>query len=336
MDRDTNACAVYRLLPVTDDPIYEGFGFEDNNSVKGDSSGRIAFDFMPEDVPTKGRRWTAPRLTHLWSPRKVIGRVRSFNDYPCVNLRIPAFSRRAVDALRPFLVTNGELLPLVSPVGEYYAYNTTTVLDALDERRSDIEWIDKGLGMASPSTFRSFVFKHETLKDASIFQIVQTPGVIYVTQSFVDAARKAVLRGMVFEATASGTTRPGPPAESKISPGGSVSGSMRNTVVVILPTAKPRAGKREKLRVEAIKGELDSLLYDPAQSADQYLGSVEGYDFSKGAFRLFVVCADADELAGRLREPLLTLPWDGPVIVMKRYGHLHDPDCREELAYERP
>lgn len=333
MDRETVECPVYRLLPVTDDPIYEGFGFEDNSSIKGDPSGRIAFDFMPENLKSKGRGWAAPRLAHLWSPRKVVGRVRSFNDYPCVNLDIPVFSRRAVDALRHFLVPNGELLALHSEVGEYYVYNTTTVIDALDERRSQIEWIDRDCGVAS--SIGSFVFRCAALKDASIFRIVQHPSCVYVTQSFVDAAKTASLRGMSFQGTHPGMKHSTSPAEPRTASSVLNPNSTRNTLVVILPTAKPRANKQEKLRVESIKSELDSLLYHPSQSAEQYSGSVEGYDFSDGAFRLFVPCVDADRLADLLRESLISLPWDGPVVVMKRYGQLYDSDCREELAFER-
>ena len=82
---------------------------------------------------TRGRNWTVPPLAPFWTPQRVIGQVRPFNDYPCVDLIVPAFSRKAVDALRNLLEPNGELLPLVAEVGEYFAYNITTVADILDQ-----------------------------------------------------------------------------------------------------------------------------------------------------------------------------------------------------------
>src|SRR5262249_39700345 len=135
----------YKLDPVTDDPRYEGFAFVREESIRGKVIGgqsAMEWDFNPDNMLTEGRAWTVTPLRPYWTPQPVRGRVRAFNDYPCVNLLIPAFSRRAVDALRDFLEPNGELLPLVSSVGEYYAYNITTVADALDEQKSEIEWLD--------------------------------------------------------------------------------------------------------------------------------------------------------------------------------------------------
>lgn len=138
--------ALYQLEPITDNPKFEGFAFVREESVRGKVIGgqsRLVWDFGPDDIKTKGRAWTVTPLTRFWTPQPVIGRVRPFNDFPCVNLTIPAFSRRAVDALRDFLEPNGELLPLVSTVAEYFAYNTTKVADILDEANSQIRWLSE-------------------------------------------------------------------------------------------------------------------------------------------------------------------------------------------------
>lgn len=329
-------CSVYMLSRVLDDPRYEGFAFEDDASVKErgeeDADLDITDDFAPDDLPTKGRAWTAPRLAGLWTPRKVVGRVRSFNDYPCVDLMVPAFSRRAIDALRGFLEPNGELLPLVSPVGEYYAYNATTVVDALDEDASDIDWLDQTLGV--PFRINKYAFDCARLKGAPIFRIVQDTISVFVSQDFVDAATAVGLKGMdfklvfPFEAVAApktpGKRKPRPPAPT-----------MAQAVVVLLPTKKPKPTKTEEARIPAILDELDALLYGAGQSPDEYLGSLEGHEHAQGAFRLFLSCPDADKLADRLRDRVAALPWDGPLVVLKRYGHFHDPDCPEEIDFER-
>src|SRR5262249_54099893 len=141
--------ALYKLNRVADDPEFEGFAFIREESLRNKGQ-RLASDFGPDDIPTKGRAWTVTRMAPTWVPQPVEGEVKPHNDYPCVNLTIPAFSRRAVDALRDFLEPNGELLPLVSPVGEYYAYNITTVANILDHARSNIVWYHGG---APPSRF---------------------------------------------------------------------------------------------------------------------------------------------------------------------------------------
>ena len=43
------------------------------------------------------------RLQSVWKPVKVTGPVNAFNDYPCLELATPVFSRRAVDALEEML-----------------------------------------------------------------------------------------------------------------------------------------------------------------------------------------------------------------------------------------
>src|SRR5437899_2637605 len=98
---------IYQLQPVLDDPRFEGFAYEDSPSLRGKFS--LVEDFLPDS--TTG--WAAPHLARIWKPLKVIGRVRPFNDYPCISLMIPAFSERAVASLRDFLEPNGELLPLI-------------------------------------------------------------------------------------------------------------------------------------------------------------------------------------------------------------------------------
>lgn len=126
--------SVYVLSKILDNPLFEGFGFVSDKPVR--NTLRRSADFLPDDVKTMKRKWTAPILSSLWTPQEVQGRVNSFNDFPCIMMDIPAFSARAVRALKDYLEPNGELLPLVSDIGEYYAYNTRTIVDALDPVKS--------------------------------------------------------------------------------------------------------------------------------------------------------------------------------------------------------
>jgi|SRR5581483_7735548 len=185
---------LYQLDPIVDNPSFEGFGFDDAVSFRG--KGRLAFDFGPDDIPTKGRAWTVTRMAPTWVPTPVYGNVKPHNDYPCVNLTVPAFSRRAVDALRDFLEPNGELLPLASPLGEYYAYNVTTVADILDHKRSEIVWFNER--HVSALRIRRYECIPEKLTGLSIFRLVEMSSSTFVHQVFVDRVREHGLQGFHF------------------------------------------------------------------------------------------------------------------------------------------
>jgi hypothetical protein len=186
--------ALYKLRTITDDPEFEGFGFVRGESLRGNR--RLAFDFDPDDIQTKGRAWTIIPLAPIWTPQPVEGRVKPHNDFPCVNLTIPAFSRRAVEALRDFLEPNGELLPLVSPLGEYYAYNITTVADVLDHERSEIEWFNER--HVSALHISRYECIPEKLAGLSIFRLVEMCSSTFVHQVFVDRVKRHGLQGFDF------------------------------------------------------------------------------------------------------------------------------------------
>jgi hypothetical protein len=117
-------------------------------------------------------------------------------DYPTLG-SIPIFSRRAVEALRPALESNGELLPLVSAAGEFYAFNITRVLDVLDERRSKLVRFES---TGRVMKVESFAFAPGSLNEEMIFKIKQLPrGQPFVTQMFVDLVTQNRLTGFQFE-----------------------------------------------------------------------------------------------------------------------------------------
>lgn len=336
--------AIYKLEPITDDPQFEGFAFVRNESIRGKVIGgqsRIEWDFGSDDIQTKGRVWTVTPLTPFWTPQPVVGRVRPFNDYPCVNLIIPAFSRRAVDALRDFLEPNGELLPLVSTVGEYDAYNTTTVVDVLDEQASEIHWLSDKHTLDQVFEIKRYAFLPDRVAGLSIFRLVEGFSRAYVSQVFVDRVREHDLQGFHFvrvwplpegvswhdeerkrrrKKVQVPTTRGAMPV-------------MGNTVVLILRTANAQPSKAEKERLARVVNHIDALLYDPAAKLNAaYLGNLEGSDVVEGEMRLFLSCPDADALVEKMRPWLKTLTWKGGVKVLKRYGEYQDVECPEEYV----
>lgn len=108
---------------------------------------------------------------------------------------LPAFSTHAVATLRDLLVPHGQLLPINLGKTEWFVFNTTTVIDALDfgkgkmRRGEEIYWGDKQ------------VFREEKLAGATIFKIPEmlSYGFPYVTDAFIERVAKAKLRGFRFK-----------------------------------------------------------------------------------------------------------------------------------------
>jgi hypothetical protein len=330
---------MFELAPISDDARFEGFGFVRQESLRAKRS--LLADFMPDNVSTHGRSWTVTPLAPVWIPQQVVGRVRPFNDYPCIGLSIPAFSRRAVDALRDFLEPNGELLPLACTVGEYFAYNTTKVADILDEAKSQIRWYGDKHTFDQIFQIDSYQCFPERMSGLSIFRLVEMSSRTFVTQPFVDRVRQHELQGFHFI-----KLWPLPEAVSwreldkknrkkkvQVKTKLGATAVKGNTVVLLLPIAKDKPSKAENDRLAKLMDEIDALLYDPSAKPDApLLGNLEGDDVVQGELRLFLSCPDTDALVEKLRPWLQKLTWDGGMKVLKRYGELADANCREEYA----
>jgi len=136
-----------------------------------------------------------------WVPWKVeIDRPEGFEnslfgDFPAMALHVPVFTERAACLLQPLLSGHGELLPLVCDEGSYFAYNVTTVLDALDvEKSSVLRFTDGGI---------MNITRHEFFPEkvtSPIFKIPQTPLMdVFVTEEFQAAVNKHDLKGFIFK-----------------------------------------------------------------------------------------------------------------------------------------
>src|ERR1700685_545939 len=103
---------IYVLEPILDDPRYNGF-----------HGAPFLFHWLPQNRTT--RKWRVKRFARTWITPKVNGIVRKCQDYPGIDIVSPAFSERAVEVLRDFLEPNGEILPINTRSGKYFAYNLT-------------------------------------------------------------------------------------------------------------------------------------------------------------------------------------------------------------------
>ena len=65
-------------------------------------------------------------------------------DFPSFVGSVLVMSRRAVEALHDLLTQNGRLLPVVCDKDEYFVFNVTRLVDALDKPNSQVSRSDDG------------------------------------------------------------------------------------------------------------------------------------------------------------------------------------------------
>lgn len=320
--------SLYRLEHIADNPAYEGFVSTEED-----------YDTPAGLTPTgmrvlEGKQYKPRRLLPTWKPVKVVGRVRKFNDYPAGDL-VPIFSAPAVIALRDFLEPNGELLPLDSKLGTYFAYNLITSADVLDHARSKIGWIAKPF---TATTIDHYEVIPEKLHGLTIFQLPYMTGEPLVTDPFVERVKQRELKGMRFT-----KLWPLPPgmnwwdmaklerkkeAEEGLPPGKSIKG---NTVVIRLyyhDRTRTQPNAEEERRIKHVMEDLNGRLVD-ITSTGPVMGSLEGRDDVNGETRLFLTCPDADALVEHLRPWLRAFRWPEGIRVLKRYGEFVDEDVPE-------
>lgn len=172
---------VYRLQPDSD---------HFHNLALVDESASPIYDRF-EGTPF-GKEWTPLEVTAADEDDE----LALLGDHALLGT-IPVFSERAAVALSDVLRTNGELLPLVYSRRPYFAYNVTTVVNALDEQHSKVNRFSSGQVMSVDQ----YVFRSEYLDGRTIFKIPQLPrAFVFVTQEFADQVEAARLSGFEFHA----------------------------------------------------------------------------------------------------------------------------------------
>ena len=100
---------------------------------------------------------------------------------------VPTFSARAIDVLGEFLSDHGEFTPTIQmdePM-EYKAFNCTTILDCLDEDRSELKRFSDGQIMS----VTKYVLQPQIESLPPIFKMPQLRmGCTFVNQDFVKRA----------------------------------------------------------------------------------------------------------------------------------------------------
>jgi hypothetical protein len=312
-------CEVFELNPILDNPLYEGMASGDTPSFLGRR--RVHDDFFP--VNYDDWEWTLEPLAEKWKPIQVEGRTRAFNDFPCLDMMVPAFSRRAVDVLCEYLEPNGELLQLVHPAGDYYAYNCRTVVEVLDHTRTIAPWRPSQPRMTQSVAY--YWMDPLRVRNLSVFRMREMPNRVFVTTPFVDRVRKQGLNGFHFIKAwpfPEGTDywledKKHRQAAQQIRTSHGFTDIKAESLVICLPLESDKLSKDEKKRISSMEDDLDAQLFTPTLD-DPYFGSLEGKKTAKGITKLYLSCPDAEALFGKLSDWLKALDWQPRPTVLVR------------------
>lgn len=119
------------------------------------------------------------------------GNPRATADLPWLGGHALVLRAKAVEALGPLLEQHGELLPLACADADLWLFNTLTVVDALDEDRSEIVRFDDG----SILTVERYTFRPDAV--APVFKVPQLlTGPLFVGDEFAAAVTGAGLTGL--------------------------------------------------------------------------------------------------------------------------------------------
>lgn len=314
---------VYRLKPILSDPRFEGFGWDLPGIT--DKNGRT-YDFAhfyPTStafkVPSLKKRWDDPSFTFQEN-------VNPFNDFPCCDFHVPVFSRRATEALRQLLEPNGELLPVKSKFGLYYAYQTTTLASGvLDFRKS------KGIRLDGNSDYffdmSDYVFYKSKLRGLSIFRIIQHPSEILVTDIFRERIEANKLLGFNLEAVwADSNDFASASLEAKKK---TFENAQAKTLVFQLQLAGNSPTKKERRSIEALREQLAStlVLKDPSED---YIGGLAGENLLDGRLELLMPCPNPKRLLKVVRSIFDGFNWGCERRVFGRNSPYWDVDATSD------
>jgi hypothetical protein len=146
-------------------------------------------------------------LLETWQPFTVVrdsddrrNLTKPLADRAGINAKLDpmVLSDRALEVLLPHIAPFGQVLPIHFAECNYSLFNITNVVDALDVKRSEIEYIlPTG---SSIYRIKKHVFKPEIVRDQLIFKIPQRPGgFAFCTDHFVKLVQDAKLTGFDFE-----------------------------------------------------------------------------------------------------------------------------------------
>jgi hypothetical protein len=157
---------------------------------------------MDEDIEAVLSRGLRLRpLGHEWRPLhvQVVDERTPFgapeSDFPTWGMAgALALRRRAVELIGPLLSPYGDVLPLGGEGAGIAVFDCTTVIDALDQDRSEIVRF-RGGGILAVTRYE---FRPEKVSGVGAFRLPHDPAGLFLSGTIVDAITKAELTGLDF------------------------------------------------------------------------------------------------------------------------------------------
>lgn len=154
--------------------------------------------YLPEDIVEFNRRFDGASMKNTWTGAEAFSFIPEKlpkGDTPGFSTHIPVLSSRAVAALSDLLEENGELLPIACDKEDYYLFNVTRVVDALDESNCELDRFPNGRIM----DVVRYSFFPDKLEGVNVFKIPQAVLMdVFVTDLFVQRVKTAGLGGFKF------------------------------------------------------------------------------------------------------------------------------------------
>lgn len=117
-------------------------------------------------------------------------------DFPYLTAGVPVFTPKSLNALADLLEPHGEILPLQSDDGLFFAYNVTRVIDCLDVDNSQVKRFSDGDIMH----VQQYTFFPERITGIPIFKIPQlSRAYVFVTAEFLRRVEDHALSGFRFK-----------------------------------------------------------------------------------------------------------------------------------------
>lgn len=142
------------------------------------------------DQPWKSD-WNKIQFQLIPGPRE---QELSYGELSFLIPSIPLLHERTMDQLAPFLTPFGELLPILSENGVYYAYHVLRAYDALDTEQSVAYLFPE-----KPQQIHQYVFYQDKVLHPLFFRLPQSAAPFFATQSFIQKLDEHNFQGWQFE-----------------------------------------------------------------------------------------------------------------------------------------
>jgi hypothetical protein len=222
------------------------------------------------------------------------------------------------------LDANGELLPVKSRFGLYYAYQTTTLTSGvLNTRKS------KGIRLDENADYffdiSAYEFFKSKLRGLSIFRIIEHPSEVLVSDDFRDRIEANQLLGfhlVPLWSAGKDTTADPLKMEKK-----AYERAQAKTLVLRLGIDRDIPTRSQRRSIDNLRERISEtlVLSDPTQ---KYIGGLAGENVGDGYIDLLMPCPNPKQLYQALHECIDDLDWRGQKHVYGRDSPYWDVDAK--------